>query len=428
MVTVLMVAEKPSIATSIAQALCKGKLEGRGKSPPIYEFDGTFLNKNVIIKVTSVTGHVFSVDFPPKYQHWDSVDPIDLFTAPIISISEKGGIVKHLERESKGADYLILWLDCDREGENICFEVIKCVEKSMNINLNGQKQNVYRAKFSAVTQKDIEKAMTCLVQPNLNESLAVETRQELDLKVGVAFSRFQTRYFQGKYGDLDSAVISYGPCQTPTLGFCVDRMDEIQTFSPEQFWTLDITIDTGNGLVSLDWARGRVFDQSIADMFLKMLQKETIFECTSIKVSESRRPRPKPMNTVELLKIASKHLGIGPHAAMKSAEHLYLSGFISYPRTESTSYPSSSDIKDTLRIQRSNSRYSEYVNNLLSNGYNSPSHGHDAGDHPPITPVGLGHGLSGDDARIFDLVVTHFLATISKEDIYENTKASYISL
>jgi len=340
-----------------------------------------FLNRSSTIRVTSVAGHVFSVDFPPKYQSWESVDPFDLFQAPILSISEKGGIVKHLERESKGADYLCLWLDCDREGENICFEVIRCVEKSMNVVLTGNKQNVYRAKFSAVTKKDIEKALTCLVSPNENESLAVETRQELDLKVGVAFSRFQTRYFQGKYGDLDSAVISYGPCQTPTLGFCVDRMDEISTFSPEQFWTLDLSVDTGVGMIALEWCRGRVFDQSIADMFMKMMMKETHLECTSVKSSESRKSRPKPMNTVELLKIASKSLGIGPHAAMKSAEHLYLSGFISYPRTESTSYPSSFDIKDALRTQLANPRYGDYVRSLLSNGYTSPHHGHDAGDH-----------------------------------------------
>lgn len=51
-------------------------------------------------RVTSVTGHVFSMDFPAAYQRWDSVDPVELFSAPVISSPEgKGGIVKHLERE-----------------------------------------------------------------------------------------------------------------------------------------------------------------------------------------------------------------------------------------------------------------------------------------------------------------------------------------
>jgi len=82
---------------------------------------------------------------------------------------------------------------------------------------------------------------------------SLNDRQELDLKVGVAFSRFQTRYFQGKYGDLDSTLVSYGPCQTPTLGFCVQRHDNIQSFTPEKFWYVAATIVKDGVSVPLEW-------------------------------------------------------------------------------------------------------------------------------------------------------------------------------
>jgi len=71
-------------------------------------------------------------------------------------------------------------------------------------------------------------------------SMAVDVRQELDLKVGVAFTRLLTYNFlkaaQAKFPRNDLKVLSYGPCQTPTLWFCVERHKEIQKFKRETFW------------------------------------------------------------------------------------------------------------------------------------------------------------------------------------------------
>ncbi len=95
--------------------------------------------------------------------------------------------------------------------QNWAFETVlnAVMESAVPVMRKGSGQQVFRAKFSAISEKDILTAMNSLGEPNKNEALAVDARQEIDLKVGVAFTRFQTRYFQGKYGNLDSSVISY---------------------------------------------------------------------------------------------------------------------------------------------------------------------------------------------------------------------------
>lgn len=224
--------------------------------------------------MTSVCGHVMSLDFISKYNNWDKVDPTELFSCPT---EKKEAMPKlkmpyFLSQEARGCDYLVLWLDCDKEGENICYEVMNSVQNSMNGNVYSDSVT-YRAKFSAITDKDIKAAFNNLGRPNENEARSVDARQELDLRIGCAFTRFQTKFFQGRYGNLDASLISYGPCQTPTLGFCVQRHDEIQTFKPEPYWVLQVTVKTNDGReVCLDWQRVRCFDKEIAGVFLQFVR------------------------------------------------------------------------------------------------------------------------------------------------------------
>jgi DNA topoisomerase III len=115
-----------------------------------------------------------------------------------------------------------------------------------------------------------------------------------------------------------------------------------------------------------------------------------------------------------MLKAASSALGIGAHEAMRLAEALYLAGYLSYPRTESTAYPPGTDLGAPLRAQTADARWGGLAQQLLKRwggahaGGPPPARGGvDAGDHPPITPVlaadgGLPGG--GDGRRIYELV------------------------
>ncbi len=225
-----------------------------------------------------------------------------------------------------------------------------------------------RSHFSAITETDIKRAMNTLGKPNLNESLSVDARQELDLRIGCAFTRFQTRFFQGKYGDLDSNLVSYGPCQTPTLFLCVERLDKIKSHKPETFWYVEPELqDPKSGKAfTVKWSRVHLFDKEVVYIFYNELRAASQAVVTKVSLQAKRKERPAALNTVELLRAASKGLGISPIHAMQIAERLYTQGYISYPRTETTQYPVNFDFKSVLVEQSRSPLWGNHIKDLLA--------------------------------------------------------------
>ncbi|KAL3315335.1 DNA topoisomerase 3-beta-1 [Cichlidogyrus casuarinus] len=423
---VFMVAEKPSLAESIAKLLGKGNVSSRkgfNNACSLHEWNGNFMGQHVRFKMTSVCGHVMTTNFHSQYNNWDKHDPLELFLAPIekIEANPKLRMVEFLSKEASGASQLVLWLDCDREGENICFEVIDAVLSSMV-----PRAAIHRAHFTAVTDQEITHAINNLRVPNQNEALAVDARQELDLRIGCAFTRFQTKFFQGKYGDLNSRLLSFGPCQTPTLGFCVKRHDRIQSFKPQPFWRITASIQNKGDQVDLDWDRDRLFDKDAALLLLNSVKSSKTALILDVSKKMSTMPRPQGLNTVEMLRVASASLGIGPHQCMSIAERLYISGYINYPRTETTAYPPSMDLKGLLKMQTAHPEWGEVATDVLRTGLN-PRKGTDAGDHPPIAPMrmvtysALG---SNDAASLYEYICRHFMASLMRDCSFEVTKVT----
>ncbi|CAD8146824.1 unnamed protein product [Paramecium pentaurelia] len=419
---ILMVAEKNSIAEAVAYAIGSKVRAKKGRQAFFY-FSGMFKGQQANFTVTATNGHLFSRDFPKEYENWNSCDPIELFQAKTIKKAANKAAIGLLKKCSSGIDYLILWLDNDREGENICFEVDEIC------NSQGRAKKL-RAKFSSITQTDLKYAYNQLNSgPNILESESVDARQIIDLKVGVAFSRFQTLHFQKKYS-MDQ-MVTFGPCQTPTLGFCVERHEEIANFVPKAFYTIKLSIVNNVGFKQeVEWLGQQIWKEQEAKLVVQQLLNYKQGDVISQQIEQKSKPRPEGINTVSLLKFASSYLGLGPQQAMHVAERLYLKGYISYPRTETTAYPHEFP---TPKIINNLQKYkepliSEHSKYLKTNGHSNPKQGVDVGDHPPITPTENvpQNDLYGEERTMYEYVVKMFLAAHSKDCKYENHTLKFI--
>lgn len=414
---VLSVAEKNDAAKNISNLLSNGAKRmrnGYSKYNKIYEFDMNVpsIGQSKMV-FTSVSGHVLDMDFGERHRGWHSCNPTALFDAPIITAcpSKFKDIERTLEKEASTSQILIIWTDCDREGENIGFEVIAiCCKKNPRLK-------VLRARFSEITRPAVERALANLVEPDKRQSDAVNVRRELDLRIGAAFTRFQTLYLQRQLNQIANQVVSYGSCQFPTLGFVVERYKKIKNFEPSPFWYLQMTHTKKGKVARFLWDRTRLFSQpDCLAVYTKVLEN---VQAKVLDISDRRKSkyRPNPMDTVQLEKMASIYLKMTAKRAMELAEKLYQKGLISYPRTETNMFPPEMDLRALVEKQTRNRQWGDFASRLMNEGVHPRQGNKSDKAHPPIHPIKEANDLTGEEAKLYELVVRHFLACVSSDAV-----------
>ncbi|XP_061455143.1 DNA topoisomerase 3-alpha [Rhineura floridana] len=413
---VLCVAEKNDAARGIADILSNSRMrrrEGISKFNKIYECQYHMFGQNVTVVMTSVSGHLLTHDFKMPFRKWRSCNPLVLFDAEIEKFCPENymDIKRTLEREVQQCQALVVWTDCDREGENIGFEIIH-VCKAVKPNLQ-----VFRARFSEITPGAIRAACENLTQPNQNVSDAVDIRQELDLRIGAAFTRFQTLRLQKIFPDvLAEQLISYGSCQFPTLGFVVERFKAIQAFVPEMFYKIKVTHDHEEGTVDFSWKRNRLFNHTACLVLYQMCMEDPVATVVEIGSRPKSKWRPLPLDTVELEKLASRKLKINAKETMKIAEKLYTQGYISYPRTETNIFPKDLNLPNLVQLQTQDPDWGAFAQRILDQGGPTPRNGTKSDQaHPPIHPTKYAGNLQGNEQRLYEFIVRHFLACCSQD-------------
>ncbi|EAU90946.2 hypothetical protein CC1G_02333 [Coprinopsis cinerea okayama7 len=407
---VLCVAEKPSISKSITQILSGGQFRTTNTALGYiknYEFD--YPQTRATFVVTCVTGHLTSTDFTEQHRGWHSCDPSALFDAEVQTFvpQDKKAIETNLKNQARYADMLMIWTDCDREGEHIGMEVVNvCRRVRPNIQ-------VKRARFSAIIAQQIHRAAQHPVELDLRQADAVEARILLDLKIGAAFTRLQTLYLQNRFQQITS-VVSYGPCQFPTLGFVVQRYLKVQDFRPETFWYIHLELnardDDGHAqLVKFSWKRPHQFDYDVAHSLYARVLDNVRARVLKVVKKETKKWKPLPLTTVELQKAGSRLLKMAPKKILDAR-------FLSYPRTETDQYDNQFDFMTLINKQTADNAWGDFARRLQQGGFNAPRKGKNNDKaHPPIHPTAHAGHLTGDEKRVYEYITRRFLASCSED-------------
>jgi len=420
----LIVTEKNSSAKKIAEILGAsqgGPKEDKTFKVPFYTWTDDAGAEHMTV---GLKGHVLGPAFPEGYSNWQKTDLHDLIDAKLIKEPTDKNVVKAIKKLAKGADELVIATDFDREGELIGLEAL---EEMLDANpeLGSREETeagtlkVQRARYSALTKEEIERAfgeIDTLSYPLANAGAA---RQDIDLLWGATLTR-AVSLASRRFG---SNFLSVGRVQSPTLGLIVEREMERRAHVPKPFWELFAKFEHPDGSFETHHTVDKFWEKAEADKAFAGTKGPGVVK--SVTARKNTRKPPTPYNTTAFSTDASSRLGITPASAMRIAEDLYMDGFISYPRTDNTVYPQSLPVRELISSLVKVKEFSA-ASGLLDQPQLTPTRGKkETTDHPPIYPTQAIHpgALDGSKKRVYELVVRRFLATFSPPMITESTRA-----
>ena len=401
----LVVTEKFNTALRIAVVLSDGHMDRRRVAGTnVFGFD----RPEGHYAVVGLRGHIVELDYPKEFAAWSIETLPELVQIPPLKRVTERQIVDALQSIVREFDRVILATDFDREGELIgleCLELLQQIHSTIEVK---------RARYSALTRDAIEQSFAHLESLDRALAEAGEARQEIDLVWGAVLTRFLSLTAEQR----GRGFLSAGRVQTPTLALLVERDQAIKEFVPTPYWEIVATASTPEGTFRLSHAHGIFEDAEEARRLYGRLEGAREGVVREFTEEETRRRPPIPFSTTLFVAEATR-LGLGAASVMRIAEDLYTQGLISYPRTDNTVYPRGLGLR-TLAEKFRESVFKEAADFVLDQPTFRATRGRvETTDHPPIYPTGVvdPRKLKPDWAKVYELVVRRFLATLAPDAI-----------
>jgi DNA topoisomerase-3 len=430
----LIITEKPSVARDIAAVF--GNLE---------DHDGWFEGDDYI--VTFAVGHLFELPPPeevnPEWKAW-TLDKLPMIPEafalkPKQGHSERIRTIKKLAARAD-VDGLVNACDAGREGELIFREIAQYL---------GNTKPVLRLWLQSMTTQAIRNGFEALVPGEEKELLgqAAECRAWSDWLIGMNATRALTKRLKTRS---ERGAWSAGRVQTPTLALLVGRELEVLAHVPRPYWKVEGSFEHEGQTYSGTWFdpdfKARDDDEAKDDRIFDEARARAIVQAVTAAqgmAEETRKPSretaPPLFDLTSLQREGNRRFGWSAKRTLGAAQRCYDGHkILTYPRTDSRCLPDDyrATVDELMRTfagagdRQGAVAFGDYADaaaRLKKQGLTNTKRTFDdsrVSDHFAIIPTGVlpGDGLSGDDRRLYDLVVRRFLGTFHPPAVWERVE------